>query len=146
MTRIFTAAPDMTDYDRIRELLRWAERSLDSGTRSLVLDLSDMDHADSSLVAGVVLVGRRAKDFQAKVHLLGCTQQFADLLEVYRVRSTLTAAGVTIDISDCAKVKSKSHKEAIEKHIDAEVVVRTTEHPDLQESVHTWSANANVST
>lgn len=91
---VYRSAKDMTDYDRVRELVHWADDSLAAGIDTLVLDFSLLANMDSSLIAGIILLCRRAAANHARVKLINYPRQFITMLEVYRIHSMLENAGV----------------------------------------------------
>lgn len=91
---MFHASPDMREYDCIRALVHWTDDQLEHGAWLLTLDLSRVTAMDSSLVAGIILVCRRAKMHHATVRIKKFPRQLEAMLDVYRVREMLTEAGV----------------------------------------------------
>jgi len=95
---IFHAARDMTEYDRIRELVHWADDELERGRKSeLTLDLSRLVRMDTSFLAGIVLVCRRAKAHDVVVRIRRFPKHFDALVDLYRVRGALRKAGVVFE-------------------------------------------------
>jgi len=90
---VYRSAVDMTEYDRIREMVHWGDTILDQGAKSLVLDLERLEKMDSSLVAGIILLCRRAKNRGATVRLVCFPKHFETMLDIYRVRRPLEEAG-----------------------------------------------------
>lgn len=99
-TGIFHAARDMTEYDRIRELVHWADDELEQGrTSELTLDLSGLVRMDTSFLAGIVLVCRRAKAHDVVVRIRRFPKHFDALIDLYRVRGALRKVGVVFEDS-----------------------------------------------
>lgn len=93
---VFRALPDMTTDDQIRELVRWGERALEQGYKVLVLDLSDAISMDSGLIAGIILLSRRARPRRATLKLVGYSEQFESLMKIYKVWTPLAQSGVIL--------------------------------------------------
>ncbi|NOG53768.1 MAG: STAS domain-containing protein [Planctomycetes bacterium] len=125
---VFHAFPDMTEYDRIRELVHWTDDRLERGASLLTLDLSRVTAMDSSLVAGIILACRRAKAHRAVVRIKKFPEQFAAMLEVYRVREMLIEAGV----------------EFVEPRTPADVKERTADTPEAEVTTKTASHSSSV--
>ncbi len=95
---VFHAAQDMTDYDRIRDLVHWADDALERGEiAELTLDLSRLVRMDTSFLAGVVLVCRRARAHSVIVRIKRFPKHFETLVDLYRVRGALREAGVVFE-------------------------------------------------
>ncbi len=95
---VFVAARDMTEYDRIRELVHWADDELERREiGELTLDLSRLVHMDTSFLAGVVLVCRRAKARDVVVRIKRFPKRFETLVDLYRIRGALRKAGVVFE-------------------------------------------------
>jgi len=93
---MFRAHSDMTTDDQIRQLVRWGERVLDDGHKVLVLDLTDAVSVDSGLVAGIILLSRRARPMRATLKLVGYSEQLESLMKIYKVWTPLAQSGVIL--------------------------------------------------
>ncbi len=93
---VFRALPDMTTDAHIRALVRWGEHALEQGYKVLVLDLSDAISVDSGLVAGIILLSRRARPMRATLKLVGYSEQFESLMKIYKVWTPLAQSGVIL--------------------------------------------------
>jgi len=98
---VFRAARDMRDYERIRDLVHWADDELErGGLRELTLDLARLVRMDTSFLAGVVLVCRRARKRNVAVRIVRKPKHFDTLVDLYRIRGALIEAGVIFDDAD----------------------------------------------
>ncbi len=86
----------MTTDDQIREVVRWGERTLEQGYKVLVLDLSEAVSIDSGLIAGIILLSRRARPMRATLKLVGYSEQFESLMKIYKVWTPLAQSGVIL--------------------------------------------------
>lgn len=93
---VFRAQSDMTTDDQIRELVRWGEHALEQGYKVIVLDLTDAVRVDSGLVAGIILLSRRARPMRATLKLVGYSEQFESLMKIYKVWTPLAQSGVIL--------------------------------------------------
>ncbi|MFG0331592.1 MAG: STAS domain-containing protein [Phycisphaerales bacterium] len=105
VSRVFGAAGDMTEHDRIRDMVRWGESALEAGRRELVVDLSGAEEVDSALLAGLVLLARRARPAGATLRLVGPTERLESLMNIYRLMSALQSAGVVFEARKSAMPK-----------------------------------------
>ena len=60
-TRVLTLSGDLTDGQAVREFHQLCEKLVQPGRRRVVLDLRRVSHADTKLVASLVVVLRRAQ-------------------------------------------------------------------------------------
>ncbi len=93
---VFRAHSDMTTDDQIRQLVRWGEAALEQGHKVITLDLADAVSVDSGLVAGIILLSRRARPMRATLKLLGYSEQFESLMKIYKVWTPLAQSGVIL--------------------------------------------------
>ncbi len=93
---VFRAQSDMTTDDQIRQLVRWGERVLEQGHKVLTLDLTDAVSVDSGLVAGIILLSRRARPERAALKLVGYSEQLESLMKIYKVWTPLAQSGVIL--------------------------------------------------
>lgn len=93
---VFHAQSDMTTDDQIRKVVRWGEHALEQGHKVLVLDLSDAISIDSGLIAGIILLSRRARPMRATLKLVGYSEQFESLMKIYKVWVPLAQSGVIL--------------------------------------------------
>ncbi len=98
---MYHAPHDMTVYDRIRELVHWADTALENANvQQLTLDLSRLIRLDSSFVAGVILVCRRARRHGVSVRIIEMPKRFETLVDLYHIRTALVEAGVVFEGSE----------------------------------------------
>lgn len=88
---------DATEPGRVQEIVRWGERRLSSGAREIEIDLGALEHFNSSLAAGLVLLSRRARTSGAVIHVMNAPETFISLLRIYRLEHALHTAGMVID-------------------------------------------------
>lgn len=100
---VFHAHSDMTTDDQIRKVVRWGEHALEEGHKVLVLDLSDAVSIDSGLIAGIILLSRRARPMRATLKLIGYSAQFESLMKFYRVWAPLAQSGVILQPKEYAE-------------------------------------------
>ena len=96
----YRAPADMTGDAEIRDLVRWGERALEHGHRTLTVDLTDSHAMNSALLAGIVLLSRRARPAGATLKLVGYSTQFDSLMRVYKIWGPLSQAGVVLEPAD----------------------------------------------
>ncbi|MCL4196997.1 MAG: hypothetical protein KJZ69_05850 [Phycisphaerales bacterium] len=87
----------MTTDDQIRQLVRWGERVLEQGHKVLTLDLTNAVSVDSGLVAGIILLSRRARPERAALKLVGYSEQLESLMKIYKVWTPLAQSGVILE-------------------------------------------------
>lgn len=93
---VFRAHSDMTTDDQIRQVVRWGEAVLDQGHKVITLDLTDAERVDSGLVAGIILLSRRARPKRATLKLVGYSEQLEALMKIYKVWTPLAQSGVIL--------------------------------------------------
>lgn len=93
----YRAPADMTDHSRVREMVRWGEAALEAGHTRLVVDLSRSSSVDSALLAGLVLLTRRAKPLGATLKVVGASERLESLMRLYRLMSALEQSGVVFE-------------------------------------------------
>lgn len=93
---VFRAHSDMTTDEQIRQVVRWGETVLEQGHKVLTLDLTDAVSVDSGLVAGIILLSRRARPMRATLKLVGYSEQLEALMKIYKVWTPLAQSGVIL--------------------------------------------------
>ncbi len=111
---VFLAQSDMTTDDQIRKVVRWGEHALEQGHKVLVLDLSDAISMDSGLIAGIILLSRRARPMRATLKLVGYSEQFESLMKIYKVWIPLAQSGVILQPKEYAEAEAQQEQGAAE--------------------------------
>jgi ABC-type transporter Mla MlaB component len=84
---------DMTGCDSIRGFFVRCARSIDDGCEALVIDLNQVDRADTKLMACLVAVFQHARASSVKVELWS-SQAVLDMIEFCKLRWLLEYSGI----------------------------------------------------